>query len=103
MYIELGFLELSLSNITDSIEQRIVLSIYSFLRIILYMTQIVLIQNRYKMQPLKARGRHILLLLILGTSLTEFILMFRIIYGREVFSCIIYTFLQFISIHSKNL
>jgi hypothetical protein len=102
MYIELGNIEQYITSI-DSLGQKIALSIYLALRVITYITQIIFIQNRHEKQPLKARGRHILFLLIFGTSLVEFIFIFRIVYGRRIFSCFVYTFIQFLSIHSKFL
>jgi hypothetical protein len=102
MYIELGVIEQFITS-TDSLGQKITLGIYLSVRILTYIIQIALIQSRHEKQPLKARGRHILFLLIFGTSFIEFIFMFRIVYGRRIFSCFVYTFSQFISIHSKYL
>jgi hypothetical protein len=84
MYIELGVIEQFITS-TDSLGQKITLGIYLSVRILTYIIQIALIQSRHEKQPLKARGRHILFLLIFGTSFIEFIFMFRIVYIIEFF------------------
>jgi glucan phosphoethanolaminetransferase (alkaline phosphatase superfamily) len=99
-FIELGTFESQFSVTNDTLGMKISLWVYLALTIIIFFCQIILISNRSDLQPLKARGTHILYLLIIGQLSLILITNVRIASGRFNFSCLLYTFIQYISGHS---
>jgi hypothetical protein len=101
-YVDIGDLEFTLGNIRDT--QIMITYIWCLIGISIFINiiQIILILQRSHLQPLKGRGKHILILLFFGQTFVFYLLNIRLT-QRENFPCFIYTLIQFLCIYSKLL
>jgi hypothetical protein len=100
-YIELNEFEYFLTPEYDTFGMKISIWTVVSILIVNFITQTILLIIRKEIQPLKARGTHILFLLLFGQVITILISNVRIAAGREKFPCYIYAYFQFVSVHCK--